>query len=113
MPGLVNPSLRMSQRDVVDTEFMPDWMYYYPDFIHKGPLKIDIQNEIEQLDSVGSLKSAVATWKASQGFNSSDRPKFLIDPAVFDSGARARRNANDASVVRQIWMDDYYDRDDF
>lgn len=111
MPGSINPYTNMNQRNVVDTAFLPDWMYYYPDFIHTNPLDIDVRKELEELDSVDSLKSAVSTWRDSQGFDSSDSWWIPFPPAVFDSGNKKRTSAMDSSAARHISINDFYIRD--
>ena len=92
---------------------MPDWMYYYPDFIHKKSLNVDIQAELEILTSFRGLESAIATWKESEGFHIGTVYTIPFKPKVFDSGVKTRSNDKDSSFERHINTGDYYDRDRF
>lgn len=112
MPGPLETSSRMSHKNVNDDGFLPDWMYYYPDIIHKNPLKADVREELENLTSVGGLESAIATWKESKSFDI-ERSAIPFRPKVVDSGVKERSNHGGSSVKRQINTGDYYDGDDF
>ena len=113
MPRSVNPFSRSSQGNVVETAFLPEWMYHYPDFIHKDQLSIDVEKEIKQLESIVSLKSATGTWRDSHGFNTEDNWRIRFEPAIADSGTKSRTSDGDISASRQMSIEDYYDRDDF
>lgn len=113
MPGAVNPSSRMNQANVVDTDFLPDWMYHYPDFIHKKKLEIDVRGKLQQLSSVKSLDPAITRWKASENFNTGESWKIPIDPSVVDSGIKKPISPNQTLAEREISINDYYDRRDF
>ena len=113
MPVSVNPSSRLNQNDINDTGFLPDWMYYYPDFIHKGHLDINVQEDVKELDSIMNLESAVVTWKKSGSFNRRYAWAIPFEPGVIDSGIKKRIAAGDSSDGRQIDIRRYYKGNDF
>ncbi|KAL9611731.1 MAG: hypothetical protein Q9167_003654 [Letrouitia subvulpina] len=57
MPDPVRQSSQINQKDINDTGFLPDWMYYYPDFIHKERLDITTQQQSKELELIKSLES--------------------------------------------------------
>ena len=113
MPGPVETSSQISHKNVNDQGFLPDWMYYYPDFIHKHPLNVDVREELERLTSVRGLESAIATWKATGSFSIGHLFAFPFGPKVVDSGMKTRSNDRDSPIERQIEMKGYFGRDRF
>lgn len=113
MPSPVNSFSRMNQTNVVDTEFLPDWMYHYPNFIHKKKLNIDVREKLQQLSSVKSLDRAIKSWKASGNFNTEVMWKIPFQPGVVDSGIKKRINPNQPLAEREINIENYYYRTEF
>ena len=112
MPASIAPQTRMIQKDVHDTGFLPDWMYYYPDFIHKEAWNINIGTRIAGLDSA-NLGSAVKTWQTLERFHALDAWEMPFHPSIIDAGVKKRKDTYDETHERQLTMMEYYDRDDF
>lgn len=102
-----------NQKDVYDTAFLPDWMYHYPNFIHKRQLSIDVENAIKQLDSYSSLQPAITKWNKSRRFDIEGDRQIPFEPAIFDSGTKRRPSALDTSTERKITRRSYFDREEF
>lgn len=113
MPRVVNPSSRMNQKNVVDTGFLPDWMYHYPDFIHEKEFEIDVRRKLQQLSSVKSLDPAITRLKDSENFNTGVYWKIPFQPGVVDSGIKKRISPNQILAEREFSMHIYYNRRDF
>ena len=99
---------RVSQKNVHDTEFLPDWMYLYPAFIHKQPLIVSSEQDLNQLSSIEGLQSAIDNYKASQGFGKIYwQPSSA--PAMFNFGIK---NPEDA-YPEHLYPRRYYDGESF
>ncbi|KAG7006887.1 hypothetical protein G7Y79_00012g032230 [Physcia stellaris] len=109
-PSPLETSSRMNHKNVNDQGFLPDWMYYYPDFMHKNPLNVDVRAELETLNSVRGLESAIATWKETGSFPMGGTIALPFYPKVVDSGTKLRPNDKYSSFERRINIDDYYYR---
>ena len=108
-----NLSLRMNHNKFVDTDFLPDWMYHYPNFMHQEDLEIDVPERLKDPVSVESLASAVSGWKASKQFNIPERWKFPFHPSLMDSGTKKRLSNRQSSLQREIDVREYFDRTEF
>ena len=107
--GAVSTFSRANQKNVFDTGFLPDWMYHYPAFIHEQPLVIKSGQDLKQLSSIESLKSAIDRYKASQNFEGVDYLGSSYWPAMVDSGVKKRTSPEDAFPERQGRIKHYYD----
>ena len=103
----------MNQTNVVDTDFLPDWMYHYPDFIHKKKLEIDVGEKLHQLSSVKSLALTITQWNTSRNFNTGKYWTIPFEPGVVDSGIKKRIGPNQTLAEREISISDYYYRNEF
>lgn len=108
-----NLSLRLNHNKFVDTDFLPDWMYHYPNFMHQEELDIDVAERLKDLVSVESLAPAVSNWRASKQFNIPERWRFPFHPSLMDSGTKKRLSNSRSSTQREIEIRDYFDRTDF
>ena len=104
-PRAVNLFAAMNQKNVVDIDFLPDWMYHYPDFIHRQDLEINEREKLDQLSSVKSLVPAITSWKDSRKFAIRGDLKIAFKPVVVDSGIKKRTNPNQTSAEREIRVD--------
>ena len=111
--GVVSTFSRANENNVYDTGFLPDWMYHYPAFIHEKPLVISAKQDLKQLSSIESLKSAVDRYKTSHGFKRTDNFRLSFAPAMVDSGVQKRTNPEDALPERQLFIRQYYDTASF
>ena len=111
--GVVSTFSKVNQKNVCDTGFLPDWMYHYPAFIHEQPLIISAQQDLKQLSSIESLKSAVDRYKASKDFGRIDYFRTSSAPAMVDSGVQKRTNLEDAFPERQLSIRQHYDSASF
>ncbi|KAL8650022.1 MAG: hypothetical protein Q9210_004072 [Variospora velana] len=98
---------KLARKDVIDTEFQPDWMYHYPTYIHKLPLQIDTAAELKKFESWDSLENAVVKWKAANGFSTTNDYPRVFPPHVADSGSKERQAFNDGSMKRHMDIDWY------
>ena len=112
VPGSVNLNSRMNQRDVVDTAFLPPWMYHYPKFLRESPLEIDVRNDIKELSSIDSLRPALTTVEKDPTFDTLG-VAIPFKPAVIDSGTKKRTSTKDSLGMRPIRINGYYDRSKF
>ena len=112
MSGPASSSSKMNQTSVVVTDFLPDWMYHYPDFIHNEKLEIKVRKKLQQLSSVKSLAPAVDGWKASKRVDNGEHWKVPFPPAVVDSGIKHKR-PNQTLAEHEISIHCFYDRDKF
>ena len=113
MPSAVSPSSRIDQTNVVDTDFLPDWMYNYPSFIHRKKLEIDVRKYLQQLSSVKGLAPTIARWKDSEDFNTGEGWTIPFEPGVVDSGIKKRISPTQTLAEREISIRDFYDRNEF
>ena len=104
MPGTVDPLLGSSPKSVVETHFLPDWMYHYPDFINRNELVIDIQKEIQQFRSSKGSEWAVNQWKTPEDFSKRYDSASPLLCAVVDSGGKKRTSAEDSLAERQMFI---------
>lgn len=105
----VNPSSGMDQMDIVNTDFLPDWMYFYPDFIHREELKINVREKLHQLSSVKSLAPAITMWKASENFDTGEETNIPFAAGLVDSGIKKRTSPHQTLPEREISVSGYYD----
>ncbi|KAL8687697.1 MAG: hypothetical protein Q9218_006204 [Villophora microphyllina] len=89
MPQQVGNSAKSGREIIVDSVYLPDWMYHYPEYIHKGPLDIKVESDLKQLDSVQGLATAVATWRSQKTFSRLRWDKQPFFPThVADAGGK-------------------------
>ncbi|KAL8823915.1 MAG: hypothetical protein Q9191_005448 [Dirinaria sp. TL-2023a] len=106
----LNLSLRMNLKNV-DIKFLPAWMYYYPDFIHKEELEMNEEDNRDQLNSVKSLVPAIMEWRDFGKPSTLGNRVIPFQPCVADSGKK--QSSDQASAGRVISIDRYNDRGDF
>ncbi|KAF7507703.1 hypothetical protein GJ744_010132 [Endocarpon pusillum] len=112
MPERIDTSSIVKGGNIVDDkDFLPDWMYYYPEFIHQQSLDIKIEEEIKQLEPFEALKPAVDKWKDSRDFSSRRDWSKKFSSCVVDSGVKNRTNPEDsrnmtvrfAKTSKELW----------
>ena len=87
--GRLNPSSKINLSNIVDDKnFLPDWMYCYPDFMHSRALRVDIENEIQTWNPGDPLRAAVVRWQSRKSFDddADNLSKYL--PTIVDSGQK-------------------------
>ena len=102
----------MYQKNVVDTDFLPEWMYRYPDFIHREKLEIKVREKLKLLPSIESLAPAIAAWKESEKFSAAPADEIPCEPGIVDSGVKKRVNSVQINE-REIDIDYYWVRQEF
>ena len=112
MPGAVDSSTRLNQKNVVDTAFIPGWMYHYPDFIHKKSLSINAAEKLPELSNIQSLRSEIALWKDGNCPSGPVFPHSPFWPAIVDAGAK-QQNADWKSEDRYMKTGSYNRRHEF
>ncbi|KAL8697971.1 MAG: hypothetical protein Q9201_006827 [Fulgogasparrea decipioides] len=106
VPDDVDTSSRKTPRNVIDKGFLPDWMYYYPEFIHTQSLDIKSHDELKPYHGLKSLKPLLDTWKALGNFSEKPNWDMPFFPAVVDSGKKSTRS-DDSFAERQMDIDYY------
>ncbi|KAL9015987.1 MAG: hypothetical protein Q9185_006647 [Variospora sp. 1 TL-2023] len=107
MPQQVSTVPKLARKDIIDTEFQPDWMYHYPKYIHNNFLQIDAAAELKKFESWDSLENAVVKWKAANGFSTTNDYPRVFPPHVADSGGKERQAFNDGFMKRHMDIDWY------
>ena len=88
MPETVDASSKGKEKYVIDAAFLPDWMYFYPDFIHEKALDITAHVEVDTLNRIKSLGVSTERLTGLKG-NLSISGRFLpFRPAIVDSGVK-------------------------
>ena len=82
MPSNVESSSKNIDQSIIVTEYLPEWMYFPPDFIHDQSLEIDIEKDLEALDSIKALRAPIKEWYSMKCFDSPE------SPIVVDAGAK-------------------------
>ncbi|KAL8998807.1 MAG: hypothetical protein Q9188_006027 [Gyalolechia gomerana] len=113
MPQQVGTASKSNQKTVVDSGFLPDWMYRYPDYIHKEPLEIDFNEEYEQLGSFGAFKSARDSWEASKGFSREPNYSWRFPAHIADLGTKRSTDLKSTSARRRMDVDWYWSAQTF
>lgn len=113
MPQQVGTASKLNQKTVVDSGFLPDWMYRYPDYIHKEPLQIDFNEEYEQLGSFGAFKSALAKREALIGFTRESNYSWRFPAHIADSGTKRSTDLKSTSARRRMDVDWYWSAQTF
>ncbi|KAL8703036.1 MAG: hypothetical protein Q9201_003782 [Fulgogasparrea decipioides] len=115
MPRQVGTPSKFTQETVVDGVFLPDWMYYYPEYIHERPLQIEVEKELRQIESekgLKGLKTAVDKWKTSKAFSETQYGNSPFVSHVADAGTKKGSN-EDTSVPRAMYIDLYWSSSEF
>ena len=80
---------RINTSNIVDdATFLPDWMYHYPDFIHKETLDINMDSELSVLEPSEVLQPAVARWKKARGVRDEEVYGRGNQPQIVDLGIK-------------------------
>ena len=101
MPGTVDTLSRVKEKYVIDTVFLPDWMYFYPNFIRDEQLSVIVTEELKNIKVFESLKPAVEQMEASNDISDVDYRDIPFRPAVVDSGVKMAINARTNYISRQ------------
>lgn len=104
MPHTVESRSRMSEKYVIDSAFLPDWMYFYPDVIHLERWNCTINGELkrfEKTDIIKFLEPAVEQLKGKSDFNDIAYKDLPLLPAVVDSGFKRSSNPQSSYTRRQ------------
>ncbi|KAL9588390.1 MAG: hypothetical protein Q9203_002798, partial [Teloschistes exilis] len=119
MPQQAGNSTKSGRGNIIDSVFLPDWMYHHPEYIHNKPLQINVEAAWEQVESLPGLATAAATWRTQRRFSRLPLNKLpFFFPHVADAGAKESGafDAHGKSVKRLIAIDDqlsarkFYDR---
>lgn len=105
MPQQVGSSLESGRETVIDSVFLPDWMYHYPEYIHEKPLQINVEADLEQVESLPGLTTAVDKWRDQKIFSLLRWDKQPFFPThIADAGAKesVASRAHGKSAKRQI-----------
>ncbi|KAG8525244.1 uncharacterized protein KY384_008888 [Bacidia gigantensis] len=105
IPEMLDTASSKDSQNAINTNFLPSWMYHYPDFIHNDTLVIDISKELEQLGYVESLRSAITAWRDQKEFNLDGYWDLPFAPSVIDSGIKKPTSSGDGLAERQIVID--------
>ena len=91
--------------------FRPDWMYYYPDFIHKDVLTIDVQETLKELKHIKSFEFAIPNLETRKELDWIDSLGRLgFEPSLVESGVKKRSNAKGIRAARNINIESFYER---
>ncbi|KAL8961351.1 MAG: hypothetical protein Q9193_002082 [Seirophora villosa] len=86
---------------ILDTVFLPRWMYHYPDFIHDQALDVNIRSEIAKIEKVfNPIVASVKKWEEFHNFSEtfSRGISSLGDlPCVADCGIKRAANLTESS----------------
>ncbi|KAL8719188.1 MAG: hypothetical protein Q9225_003767, partial [Loekoesia sp. 1 TL-2023] len=104
MPQEVDTSSKLTQKKVVDSGFLPDWMYHYPEYIRNEQLQIDFVTEFRQIESFGPLKTALDKYKTIEGFSGRIPTELPFMPHVADSGTKRSTELEGAFVRRRMYI---------
>ena len=86
-----------------DASFLPDWMYFYPDFLHNETLKIQVNWELNKLNSGEMMQPAVARWKKAKDARKGKRYSKDGRPEVIDLGMKKAVSTESAdSLDRKV-----------
>ncbi|KAL8684342.1 MAG: hypothetical protein Q9224_006419, partial [Gallowayella concinna] len=55
-----------ARKNIVNLNFLPEWMYHYPAFLNKFPLQINVEERLQRIEDFPGFKTAVDKWKASK-----------------------------------------------
>lgn len=58
VPQQVGNCTKSGRENVIDSVFSPDWMYYHPEYIHNNPLQLNVEVDLEQVESLPGLARA-------------------------------------------------------
>ena len=108
--GTVSVSSGRSSDRIIDAGFLPEWMYYYPTFIHKEKLELDIQDILKDFSSNASLKSIFPSWKDNENSTTLRTLDWSVEmvPGIADFGVKKLKGltettANRANEIRRIY----------
>lgn len=86
---------------ILDTVFLPKWMYHYPDYIHDQALDVKIRSEIAKIEKVSEpIAASVKKWKEFHNFSETFRcgmPSLRYLPCVADCGIKRAINLTESS----------------
>lgn len=86
---------------ILDTVFLPRWLYHYPNYIHNQALDVKIRSEIAKIEKVSNpLAASVKKWKEFHNFSetfSNGMPSLTNLPCVADCGSKRATNLTESS----------------
>ncbi|KAI4188982.1 MAG: hypothetical protein LQ346_005203 [Caloplaca aetnensis] len=91
MPQRVGTSQIFSKARILDAEFLPNWLYHFPDYIRDQALNPNIENEIVHINNkTGALNRAAQKWNKSKWFDGDFDVglEFRLWPYVADVGRK-------------------------
>lgn len=57
------------RENVIDSAYLPEWMYHHPEYIHQRPLDIKVEEQLDQVESMQGLRTAPAKWRTQKMFS--------------------------------------------
>ncbi|KAL8989513.1 MAG: hypothetical protein Q9177_001614 [Variospora cf. flavescens] len=92
MPQKVGTSQRFSKARILDAEFLPNWIYHFPDYIRHQALNLKIEKGIVHINNIsGALNRAAIKWTKFNRFDGDSNDferRFRFRPHVADAGRK-------------------------
>ncbi|KAI4117733.1 MAG: hypothetical protein LQ338_007498 [Usnochroma carphineum] len=102
VPTEVGTSTGFTQKNILESAFLPDWMYHHPEWFREQFLQIDIDGEISQLAPTEGLSTIIHKWRALRGSNTKILSSARFPYHVADAGKKKVADESDMSDQRQM-----------